>query len=156
MAEAIRKNRHGEANGRAEGVPDVADAVDHRDLSGFVPGLHEKVAEGLCEIARVLTSEEPAGVTAVVAWTPVSWTRRPKEIDLLVFAGEEMRSEWDTLDPMAEAIGPVFGKLHFTPIHKPVGVEEWHLSVERKGTVWRHVTRRGVLLYSSEAVRQLA
>ena len=155
MAEVTPENGT-ELNG--QDVPGVADVVDHRGLRGFDPPMHEAVGEGLREIARVLAERRPTGITAVVAWTPVSWKKRPEEIELLTFASEELREEWDVLDPMAEAIGPIFGQLPFTPVTKPVSARQWRQAAAKRDEApgWRHVTHRGVLLYSWERAPQLA
>jgi hypothetical protein len=135
---------------RTAGAPTAA-GVAAFSMPGDVPEkMHPATREALHEIAGAVGRAAPKGVEAVVAYTPVSWRRQPSEVQLYTFA-RPGQDQWETVEPMARALAPIMGVVPILPVTDPVDADAWRRCADKKeGPGWRHVTGRGVLLYSAE------
>lgn len=119
------------------------------------PDAHPEVCRFFGLMAGALSRRRPEGVSAVIAYTTVSWQLKPSEVKLYTFTegGRSAEHRWSVLDGMAEAVGEAMLETDVFPVILPVLPGEWERAAERRSAAFRHVGVRGVLLYSGAAAR---
>ena len=130
--------------------PTVAEVAGFKGILAnppdFPAGIHEQVKRAVVLMSRGMEKYDPSGIEAVFAYSPASWKRAIREVELTAISTV---SQWKTMDWIAsipseeDVIEPAF------TIH-PVSFEDWKVSVEQEGPSYRRARGRGILVYSTE------
>ena len=91
----------------------------------------------------------PASVRHVIAYTPVSWKKRPSEIQLLAF-GREGERRRDVIEDMVPVVAEMMRQSEILPKIFPVMPGEWTRAVRKEASAYRHASGRGVLVFDAD------
>ena len=130
-------------------TPGPAKVVSYKGLLSQPPDfpgtLNDQVKTALSKISDGISDCTPDGIETAVAYSLASWKKAISEIELYVFSS---LSQWEVLDRIAHLPIEELGEADF--VIRPVSLEEWTKNVKRKGPIYRHVKKRGILMYSKE------
>lgn len=146
MTKAARKNKAGAA------PPSPAEIADYDALAGRLPERSEAVARFIEAAVRAFREHPPEGVHCVIAYTPVSWRRKPAEVQFLTFTREEetrAKVVSTAINGSVPAIVEVWQHSEIEIDVHPVAPDVWAQTVEKKAIGYRQASHRGILVYDA-------
>ncbi len=151
----VRENKHAEQPLLARHRPHERAAFSA--LDGKLPeDVHPEVARFFGLVSGALMRRPPAGVEAVIAYTPVSWALQPSKVTLYTFTkrGPQSERKWNALEPMADAVAEMMAETEVFPMITPVLPDVWERAAEKRSAAFRHIGARGVLVYDRKSLEQ--
>jgi len=159
----VRKNKstRAPANGETnqEEAPHPADiAAFNLSLDSLPEGLHPDVDTFLRFVRQLLLDERPDTTQAVVAYTPVAWSKKPEKITLYMIGSHDryytgMRVMSSVLARgTAQEDGEQYEAGPLDDIYaaaKPLTTRDWREAFEQKRNLIGQIQRRGILLYET-------
>lgn len=143
MTEAARRNKASAA------PPSPAAVADYDALAGRLPERSEAVAHFIDAAVAAFQEYPPEGVHCVIAYTPVSWKRKPAEVELLAFARENGEDP-PIINGAVPALADIMRQSEIIPMLSPVTPVVWAQAVEKKAIGYRQASHRGILVYDAE------
>jgi hypothetical protein len=140
---AVRENRS-----TAASLPDLVDLAPYRTgRGGHLPDdLDPDVHALLKNLSAALSEHPPRKTDAVVAYTPVSWAKKPERLELHALG--DYQSEYDGITVLAKSVKHVQDRFGVYPSKKPISGEQWRFYVETNANRLGRLRRRGILIYS--------